>query len=1270
MPREFSEDPERNDSPEYKEYNENKEVDEIRKSAEKLTSEVSEELEHNDTAEHIAEQAIGELREMDSEAERAEELAKDVMEELDGFEENLGHKLDDVREELHEEFVDDMDEKLGETSLEDSTTETKSDAKGETNEEIEVSSESYIEGNDGMVYAIESGEAPHTETEVETEEMADTHNESVTEVSNCSNNATNEIGESITPSETQVSETERTCESEKGEHPQQVSETEEVHCNETPDVESKKKTVSEKEANEIHDGESTDTIEETSRHEIQSIETKPSPERDDELIVDSEGQLHREESSPENSMESLDETEESESLQSDAQAELVETNAPILENDESEILEISEELTSKIDELLEDFELPDEQEVDESRIIVDAMTGEEHLDTSLEPRPYFAESEEDIEEKEQENIREKLMELFSSLTEEEREEFKRATRSEIETEDDLEELVKEWYRELVSPDLKQKVEESREYIRKKKSGDVPQLFREIWALEVERAWTHVVGTRMLNSTLRRMTSSERAKARTKKKVKKKRKTGYHRGRVRMIKLHGPMRGKRPIASFESYKRWLESNYPSFCIRDDYHVLLEQVRKFFELRKALGKRTTIRQFELDEIAEQVGLKPSTARDWTFNEQIPHLFQIVDSTLSKREAQLLRLRILKAAGGIGQWSELEVRLRQIYPGESYKKIAQYRSKESRVKEFFAFLRELELGGTQKGIARRTGISQRRVRAFRAGEVPWLIRHVLSVVGMLKPTMRYKSHSASVYKTRIRFTKVRGQEIHSYAEFKRLVDREFPWLKERSDYTRLMAAVRAYFESLRKFSSQTHITRNEIVEFVKEKSLSVEAVIEWMKGRSLPMVFNMLKDSLSVSEAKKELDKILALLNGVVSLEAYEKRMRTCYISNLLKSLQSYKNDYAQVKEFFRFLKALEKGGLYTDIIGRGNLEMGNTKQRLLYKKFPRLIGIANSIPASPPQRGYRWLPLKINKRGKPERFIQVPLSINKVSDLTNVISQLTPLLGKKMKAWIMKFDEIPRDIAFMYLLGALASDGTFDRRNGTSTSVSISLSTKYPWSMIFGEAFCYYLGIFGFGSNRNKNSFAKNKAGEDIEMMNWKGSASPFMMWIRNTLLGLRLDTSKSDQPLNANWILEMPSELILPFLQGMADGDGYATVRSLITGISSKHNKEFIQKALTRLGIRSMDCGNSVGIARKKSLKIAAQLPLFRYATGRLFRLRVIVEMLSSVKYSRISAKERRRILKYYKQGVKINQIGSLLWVDFGKLRRSSVVTKVIKDAGL
>ena len=57
-------------------------------------------------------------------------------------------------------------------------------------------------------------------------------------------------------------------------------------------------------------------------------------------------------------------------------------------------------------------------------------------------------------------------------------------------------------------------------------------------------------------------------------------------------------------------------------------------------------------------------------------------------------------------------------------------------------------------------------------------------------------------------------------------------------------------------------------------------------------------------------------------------------------------------------------------------------------------------------------------------------------------------------------------------------------------------------------------------------------------------------------------------------------------------------------------------------------------------------------------------------MIASMKWYKVSPAEKKKILEYFGQGVNVNQIGSLLWVDFGKARRTSTIQKVIDDANL
>jgi hypothetical protein len=156
--------------------------------------------------------------------------------------------------------------------------------------------------------------------------------------------------------------------------------------------------------------------------------------------------------------------------------------------------------------------------------------------------------------------------------------------------------------------------------------------------------------------------------------------------------------------------------------------------------------------------------------------------------------------------------------------------------------------------------------------------------------------------------------------------------------------------------------------------------------------------------------------------------------------------------------------------------------------------------------------------------------------------------------------------------------------------------------------------------------------------------------------------------KQDQSLSARWIPKMPSELILPFLQGIADRDGFSFPRSLRVGISTKHNKQSIRRLLLSFGIESTFYNNGIVITKKESLKKAAELPLFRYADSRLFRLKEAISMIAAMTHSKVSSEERKKILEHHREGLKANQIVPLLWAELGTSRRSGTIQKVIDDS--
>ncbi|MFW9886464.1 MAG: hypothetical protein ACFFEX_18920, partial [Candidatus Thorarchaeota archaeon] len=688
-----------------------------------------------------------------------------------------------------------------------------------------------------------------------------------------------------------------------------------------------------------------------------------------------------------------------------------------------------------------------------------------------------------------------------------------------------------------------------------------------------------------------------------------------------------------------------------------------IRMFFELRKALKGRKTITQHEVEAIACEIGMNPNTAIDWALYGQWPHLFKIVDSALSKREGLRLKASLLKKTDGIEEWAELDRRLQTIYPGGAYKKIANYADKKSRVKEFFEFLQYLENGGSQKGIARISGISKRRVRAFFNGEIPWLIRHVLAAAGKLKTSGRYRSHLGSVFKTKIRLPRLKCKILRSFREFKRLIDREYPWLKDRSDYEQLMQIAREFFEVVQQFKGRDHFTRDEVVGFTKKLQISVEAAMDWLRGNSSPMVFNMLERSLSKIEARAEVQKIFAKLNGVTSWSKLRTRLRTLYMLEDVQSLPSYDADTQHAKRFFRYLDALAKGGLLTDIAERAGIDLPDARRFRHQKGFPRLVNIGRALPAEKPRKGYRWIPLWTDKKGRMRDFIQVPVTIRSIKDVLRVIGHLKPRKGKAMRNWRKRFGDLNPLDAFMYLLGAIASDGTVGRKKGVSTRLGISLSKKYPWSESFGELFCYCLHLIGIESKRGKDTRDEN----GNEKANWMSRHSPLSIWILRTALGLKRSLAKSKQSFKADWILEMLDCHRLSFLQGIADGDGYASVRGLAAGIATSTNKGFIQDILGSFGIESSPYSNGVVFNKKESLQNASRLPLFRAASGRQFRLEEITRMIDSMDWTPISAEERTLIWSLHSDGYTASEISSILWETLERARRNPTIRKVIQD---
>ena len=437
---------------------------EVSDDVEKIVQEIIEEIKHQEEIERMATEAAKEFDEwllrqreiQDSVDEAIRELEEqECMEDVDdrvSFEGELENDLDEVRDELHDEYVNDINHKMEGVSRKDSEVEERSDD-GAAQEAAETS-ESYEDAGTGMVYAMETrheseGEA---QSEVEGENEAQEQLESsepVDEIAEAPNNQLrNKISKIESPkfeqSETASSDSIEDIEKKEIQRPESYEpsgENEFTASNEKASVEKPLESESQ-EPKEFTVDDNSDSVEEIEEDEMEchlqgiseieesadTFESDDDSEEDEHKhAIESTGDSKAESQSETESEEVIDDKQESvESFQSEIEdfEELeIDENS---KNEAAEAEGLSEELVGfvkRVQDILDD----EMNEDDGFEYVQDLLTGEmQRVKRILS----------EYETKDQKRSR-KLRNLFAKLTEEEQDKFKALVKKQIENADEI-----------------------------------------------------------------------------------------------------------------------------------------------------------------------------------------------------------------------------------------------------------------------------------------------------------------------------------------------------------------------------------------------------------------------------------------------------------------------------------------------------------------------------------------------------------------------------------------------------------------------------------------------------------------------------------------------------------------------------------------------------------------------------------------------------------------------------------------------------------------
>ncbi len=734
----------------------------------------------------------------------------------------------------------------------------------------------------------------------------------------------------------------------------------------------------------------------------------------------------------------------------------------------------------------------------------------------------------------------------------------------------------------------------------------------------------------------------------------------HSGRALEVKIRIPQVLGQEIKSPNELKKVIRDEFPGIQDRDDYDSLMKGSCDHFKILHAFGERKTVKHHELEEVGTKLDINGSTVRNWTIYGVIPSIYKILEKAISKDEAKVRIAGLRGKLEGLGSWKDVENRLDKMYPNKEYEGTEMFRLRKRHTIKFFKFLEELEKGGTVKGITHRTGTPYRIVESLMKGNLPYLIRHVI-------PSLKSRGKKRSIiYKVKAVDPRIRGVRIESIEHLKKFIETDFLGFSSRKDLPELLRAAEFHFELIHEYRDKDLLVPKDVHNLEAKTGFSYLTIKRWLCDAGTPIIYNLLRKALTYNEANEKLEKLQSQLNGVISMGNLDRRLEHLYLREEIQCLPKYRKHREHANKFFRFLRALGAGGTVSDIARKAQLTDKYVEKRLYSGVLPRLVRIAASVPAEAPKHGKKWLPLEMTRGGRLKQFIQIPLKITSAQDILDILKQIPSLRTPWMTKFEQQFGNVPKHRAFMYLLGAILSDGGFGRKRAVSTRVELGASGKYDWSEDFGRGFCYALGRVGIRSNRRKDNMTQQENGNIFIRRGWISARSSFLVWVRKTLLGLRTPTPKSWSRVHADWIVQMPEDWRVAFLQGIADGDGCATIKGFYTEISTTVNPDFLVRLLASLGVHASPSPTGVRIRRKEDIRRAEQLPMFRYAVGRQNRLTQLTAMLDSMKRQQVSEKELKTIMDLHRQGFTPGIITEMLWSKYRITRRPTVLARIIK----
>jgi len=295
-----------------------------------------------------------------------------------------------------------------------------------------------------------------------------------------------------------------------------------------------------------------------------------------------------------------------------------------------------------------------------------------------------------------------------------------------------------------------------------------------------------------------------------------------------------------------------------------------------------------------------------------------------------------------------------------------------------------------------------------------------------------------------------------------------------------------------------------------------------------------------------------------------------------------------DLEDFKNFFKVMQLKAKALSLKIISKKTGLSKSSIGKWVFNISIPPIIQLLNYHNKLTKKCNKKWLSINSTRGGKLiGQWIAVPETIDNYQTIVNFLEQIKPLQIAYERAKKFKINlEKQRTLLFAYLLGIMLGDASkhgIKRRNRTSRRVQLALTGAHKSNERIGNFTSLCANSIGLRMNRIKDMPAGKMNIKPF--YRWSSQSSLLVQWIFDVCMGLNNDQTTTYDNVKMGWLLKMPKQFKIWFLQGLADSDGYVDFNSFQVGIISQPNTDLIKKIIESFGVKC-----SIKIFRENNLE--------------------------------------------------------------------------------